>query len=502
MKKWIFLLLLFVCGTLVWHFGQRKLSGFTDQSSTAEDPSLGQLLELIKDSKTETIDQWLNEIAKKYPAYFHHYTLMYRSGSFQTATALQPRVIAFGNSAKTIFAFNAENPDPAVEGTNTLELIGYHEESRKFEFREVVFKKEVPKKSHFPAEEVEYEDSRIRISTKDPVACMDCHSRFTFDPHPIWESYFVWPGAFGSVEDGYVPQAKIQPPMKDTPYAGIGREITWTGANPELLARTYFQTQVAPNSPRYKSLLAQKGYIVTDLAQPNFEFLVKVSLLNDKRIARIVEGHAPLQPFYLALLGTLICNAPMDDKEVLPDYLDWGFRLRFIPKRIGNVLPDTREELSPILQSVEATAKASTLKSLEQLQTFQLQVKEELLRSPLLNSKDREALMDFQGLEIKPYVAQDFKDRLPQFMNIVVGSGLSMDNWAMGQMPDPAFHTGISSHAYFRNIVNFLIEKLNLPEVSQGDIESLPYRGGLRIKAAKHSAVCKELANKSGRALE
>jgi len=112
------------------------------------------------------------------PEFMSSYTLVFDSGSSQDASLVNPRAIVFGRSAKFILAFNG---DFSQEGYQRLEMMQFRDADMHYELREITF-----------------DQQGATISTKNPPQCLSCHGDV---PHPIWQSYNIWPGVFGSIDD-------------------------------------------------------------------------------------------------------------------------------------------------------------------------------------------------------------------------------------------------------------------------------------------------------------
>ncbi len=170
--------------------------------SKSEDPSFQDVVEIFKNPDVHLIAGGLRKLAEKYPAFMSNYSLMYNSGSLQRATYLLPRAIVFGETAKFILTFNGIK---GSFGYNTIETVEY--DGYSYAFREIQFLEEPKYQSQSVSDQVLAEDEidrklstgRILVSKPNPAKCISCHGYV--EPHPIWESYFMWPGAYGSEDD-------------------------------------------------------------------------------------------------------------------------------------------------------------------------------------------------------------------------------------------------------------------------------------------------------------
>jgi hypothetical protein len=144
-------------------------------------------------SASPTFDQFASEIQKKniqsvesalslLPDELRsNFTLIYDSNGIQQATPRDPRAILFSKDGSFILSFNG---DPSLAGYNTIEVLQFREVEKKFEFRDISFSEGKP----------------AVISRANPKLCLQCHGS---NPAPIWESYSLWLGAYGSEDDAF-----------------------------------------------------------------------------------------------------------------------------------------------------------------------------------------------------------------------------------------------------------------------------------------------------------
>ena len=154
------------------------------------------LSQLIVDSKVQTVGQTLYLASNRFGTYMKFHTLMYDSRSLQGASFEEPRAIVFGPTADFIFTFNG---NAHQRGGATIETAEFNSETKQFQFREILFNKEnVEETDILKEEEIEIQTENVRISKANPGKCTLCHTTHAI---PIFDTYFLWPGAYGSNDD-------------------------------------------------------------------------------------------------------------------------------------------------------------------------------------------------------------------------------------------------------------------------------------------------------------
>jgi hypothetical protein len=154
--------------------------------------TFAKLLEISKASPT--MEDALETLSLKYPAYMQSHTLVYDSLSIQQSTFAEPRVLVFGPFAKFVFSWNGR---PNYYGGNSFETMEFDEDSGDFKFREITFKN--PSQGQAPdADDIESENENVAWSKPNINKCTQCHGK---NPSPIFDTYFIWPGFYGSNDD-------------------------------------------------------------------------------------------------------------------------------------------------------------------------------------------------------------------------------------------------------------------------------------------------------------
>lgn len=142
--------------------------------------SVDEVMAIIDNKQITNMEELLPELPYDLRSNF---VAMFDSRSRQGASMEKPRIIMFGKDGKILMSFNG---DSTHSNFNRLELIQFNEEKKNFEFFEI----------GFPI--VRDSNGRAVRPDKNPSSCLRCHGA---DPHPIWNSYNNWPGAFGSGDD-------------------------------------------------------------------------------------------------------------------------------------------------------------------------------------------------------------------------------------------------------------------------------------------------------------
>ena len=154
------------------------------------------IFEYITKKQPRTILALLEEFHRRTPRYFSHYVLLPNSLSLHGSTYAHPRAVVTGADAQTIISYNG---DPTQEGYERLEMMCFKRATSRFDFYEVTFPGEA---------RVELADltprERQQASVISPVnggpqrSCVACHQS---PARPNWDTYNLWPSAYGAVHD-------------------------------------------------------------------------------------------------------------------------------------------------------------------------------------------------------------------------------------------------------------------------------------------------------------
>lgn len=140
--------------------------------------SIHDLKRVLATGKIQSIEELLSAL----PAPMRkQYVLMHTSRSIQQASPLSPRAILVSPKGGLVLTFNGG--DPTLAGHQNVELMQFDEAKSEFYFHDLEFQA----------------GGKPHMSGRNPEKCLKCHgSQY---PHPIWESYDFWPGAYGETDD-------------------------------------------------------------------------------------------------------------------------------------------------------------------------------------------------------------------------------------------------------------------------------------------------------------
>jgi hypothetical protein len=186
---------------------------------------------------------------------------MYDSFSLHESSFVEPRAIVFGPKAEFILSFNGGLHQRAG---NSLEVMQYQSKTGVFEFREIAFNTPLkePGPEMLTEADIEFHNADFKYTKANPNKCVICHTQPT---HPIWETYFVWPGAYGSNDDALTTLFDKEETNRNPNYRGFK-----SGAKPGVSTGRFVQLKPGvvdkeflgfqkfikgkPTHPRYKYL--------------------------------------------------------------------------------------------------------------------------------------------------------------------------------------------------------------------------------------------------------
>lgn len=218
-----------------------------------------------------------------------NYTFVYESRSPHgglgvkgegSVSPLFPRTILFSADGKLALAFTGK---PGATGYDVLEVIRF-----------------VDKRAAFVLSKF---DLRGKTASLDnPPECLRCHGQ---DPRPIFDSYPLWPGFFGSIHDTFPPGSEELPlyqvflKKQKSSKASLYSQLLWQTDNP-----------VAPYLPpeRFEAgkLVAEPGNLAF---QPNTRLGMAWTELNRRRLFRKLKESPKYDAYkYRLLAGLLECT--------------------------------------------------------------------------------------------------------------------------------------------------------------------------------------------------
>lgn len=227
-----------------------------------------QFVHSIKKNNIKTIPEAL----KLLPDYMKdlNYVIMHRSRSLQHATETSPRVILHSPTARFIVTFNGG--EAHLNGHNTLEIIQFRDNERKFEFREIFFR----------------DNQAPLISEANPRKCLECHQSPSrtqvgrIDMRPNWEPYNIWPGAIGSAENFFNPTNLVDRySFRDSKMRPQDSEFVRDQTRERAILENFVKN-IAPKNPRFSQLKRFNTRSAT-------EFTSRLSTLNMQRVVRLMQ---------------------------------------------------------------------------------------------------------------------------------------------------------------------------------------------------------------------
>jgi cytochrome c553 len=211
-----------------------------------------------------------------------NFTLVYATRSPQRdVDPLHPRAVLYRPDGRLVVAFTG---DPAGASRDVLDVMHFSDTTRAFELERFVL----------PA--AARRDPALAALARgngeaNPSECRRCHGA---DPRPIFESYFVWPGFYGSIRDRLL--------------AGSAELATYRAflAAKDAPTSIYRWLRFAPGSQVSPYAFEPTASEAVEFA-PNMRLGMALTELNRKRIARTLEA-SPVFPIYrdkllTALLG-------------------------------------------------------------------------------------------------------------------------------------------------------------------------------------------------------
>lgn len=246
------------------------------------------------------------------------FTFMYDSKSLQGETSWKfPRVLRFNTDSTVIMSYTC---DPKSLDFNTIEMITFDPESRRFHFSHYSF----PLPDH---PEAGIYNRLSKHQSVDHKSCLACHGGS--DPRPNWQQYDNWPGAYGSVDD----RIGFTKGRNQFTWKKEERQVNREGKEPrspeqdaliEKESAMYRKfRESSKGNPCFDSLpwpskdavgFAHYPYIPFEKQmnynyRPNANLMNAVSRTNSQRLARKFETHPTWNSLkYAAVGGALKCQ--------------------------------------------------------------------------------------------------------------------------------------------------------------------------------------------------
>ena len=145
------------------------------------------------------------------------YVLLFETRSPQGASYEAPRAILFSDDAREVVAFGG--------GSDSVDLMTFDDTSTSFVLREVTF----PVLAGQP---------RMVVSEANPARCRACHGT---PAGPIWDTYPLWPGAYGESD-------RLPPPEEER--QGLARFSSQREAHPRYRYLPVHRTTAADEAER------------------------------------------------------------------------------------------------------------------------------------------------------------------------------------------------------------------------------------------------------------
>lgn len=236
--------------------------------------SCDELFEILNSArpKPDTVMKALELVKAHRPKFFSRYTLIPKSMSLQESSYENPRAVVYGGNGKTVMTFNGEK---SQQGYGGLELMCFNELNSSFEFREILFPKEVTDEvDHLSEQELNKPFVISQVNSSGMRDCKQCHMS---PARPNWDTYPVWPNVYGAIDDLFFRGEEFRNQF----YSSDSHSIKYT----EFELRQWNQS-------------AKKGrYEILDQSASDRPNLIAGKLLTILNAKRIVSELASLEGF-------------------------------------------------------------------------------------------------------------------------------------------------------------------------------------------------------------
>jgi len=299
------------------------------------------LLATLNQLSVKTISSLLEVLPLSFRSSF---TLIHTSHSLHEASYMNPRVLMTNEDGTLIVSFNGRSDQ---RGYDALEIASVNKETRRIEFREISFSEDRNSVQHgravpngIPLAPTEYEirNPKYYVSKPNPGRCLSCHSAADpssrlFSKLPnlsryIWNSYDVWPGAYGSLDDYYFSENLIDPDE-------LRRAVPQHSLTQEKMSLTRFASRVNENS-RYKYLVFDKSNLYckgqeVDVNAPcrrNLRFTTQIYVNTLRQAAEAYLTDIGPRQVYEELYQYFYCDEQTTKMKSEKSPLSWFFKAR------------------------------------------------------------------------------------------------------------------------------------------------------------------------------
>ncbi|MCC6276586.1 MAG: hypothetical protein IT289_01580 [Oligoflexia bacterium] len=243
--------------------------------------SFADLQKFIQKGEYKTIESFLEALPAESKK---HFTFVYQSRSLHGSSALNPRALVYLNRGKLVFSFNGS---PEQKNFDKLEVMEFDQKESRFRFHEIVF----PEGRLGAKHEFNLNDSK----------CLHCHRQ---DPRPIWDSYDLWPGVYGStdgkMQKGTWELKKYQEFLNKNAKTGRYGNLHWDFSK----------------SPVYPFVVSRKLNYKFN-SSPNEELGLFISLNNADRIIRLIRQSPNYEKYKFWLFSFRGCFKFRPTEELL-----------------------------------------------------------------------------------------------------------------------------------------------------------------------------------------
>ena len=199
------------------------------------------------------------------------YALVFASRSLQGASYSAPRVILYGADAHLVLTFNG---DPGERGFYSVETLEFAPD-KQFRLREIRF----PTPGSTEA---------VVFSEPNPTTCLACHGS---PARPVWDSWPVWPGAYGQRYDA---------PLSAAERTGLESFLARQASDPRYAPLLAIQRLADPTTFHAAS---NKRYAGVQQEPPNAELAALLGGLSAESLVREMRARPGFAAYQFALLG-------------------------------------------------------------------------------------------------------------------------------------------------------------------------------------------------------